>query len=88
MHAAGELGCTERTLYRDLVVLQEVGVPVYQEREGKRLRWRLVDGPKRRLSVTLSFAETLALTAGRDLLAGLAGTFFHEAAISALEKVD
>jgi hypothetical protein len=38
--------------------------------------------------VTLSFAETLALTAGRDLLAGLAGTFFHEAAISALEKVD
>ena len=29
----------------------------------------------------------LALTAGRDLLAGLAGTFFHEAAISALEKI-
>ena len=86
-HAAGELGCTERTVYRDLVVLQEIGVPVYQEREGKRLRWRLVDGPKRRLSVTLSFAETLALTAGRDLLAGLAGTFFHEAAISALEKI-
>ncbi len=84
---AADLGCTERTVYRDLVVLQEVGVPVYQEREGKRLRWRLVDGPKRRLSVTLSFAETLALTAGRDLLAGLAGTFFHEAAISALEKI-
>jgi predicted DNA-binding transcriptional regulator YafY len=86
-HAAGELGCTERTVYRDLVVLQEIGVPVYQEREGKRLRWRLVDGPRRLLSVTLSFAETLALTAGRDLLAGLAGTFFHEAAISALEKI-
>jgi len=44
--AAGQLGCTERTLYRDLAVLQEIGVPVYQEREGKRLRWRLVDGPK------------------------------------------
>ena len=37
--------------------------------------------------MTLSFSETLALTAGRDLLAGLAGTFFHEAAISALEKI-
>ena len=85
--AAGQLGCTERTLYRDLAVLQEIGVPVYQEREGKRLRWRLVDGPKRRLSVTLSFAETLALTTGRDLLAELAGTFFHEAAISAIEKI-
>jgi predicted DNA-binding transcriptional regulator YafY len=86
-HAAGELGCTERTVYRDLVVLQEIGVPVYQEREGKRKRWRLIDGPRRRLSVTLRFAETLALTTGRDLLAGLAGTFFHEAAISALEKI-
>jgi predicted DNA-binding transcriptional regulator YafY len=47
----------------------------------------LVEGPKRRLSVTLNFAEMLALTTGRDLLAGLSGTFFHEAAISALEKV-
>ena len=34
------------------------------------MRWRLVEGPKRRLSVTLNFAEMLALTTGRDLLAG------------------
>ncbi len=61
---ASDLGCTERTVYRDLVVLQEIGVPVYQEREGKRLRWRLVDGPRRRLSVTLSFADEPALSVG------------------------
>jgi HTH domain len=52
---AADMGCTERTVYRDLVVLQEIGVPVYQEREGKRKRWRMVDGPRRRLSLTLSF---------------------------------
>jgi predicted DNA-binding transcriptional regulator YafY len=86
-HAAAELGCSRRTVYRDFLVLSETGVPLYQEPEGRRVRWRLVEGPKRRLSITLSFSEMLALTAGRDLLAGLAGTFFHEAAISALEKV-
>lgn len=86
-HAAAELGCSRRTVYRDFLVLSETGVPLYQEPEGRRVRWRLVDGPKRRLSITLSFSEMLALTAGRDLLAGLTGTFFHEAAISALEKI-
>lgn len=86
-HAAAELGCSRRTVYRDFLVLSETGVPLYQEPEGRRVRWRLVEGPKRRLSITLSFSEMLALTAGRDLLAGLVGTFFHEAAISALEKV-
>ncbi len=85
--AAAELGCSRRTIYRDFLVLSETGVPIYPEAEGRRVRWRLVDGPKRRLSITLSFSEMLALTAGRDLLAGLTGTFFHEAAITALEKI-
>lgn len=85
--AALELGCTRRTVYRDFEILQEIGVPLYAEADGKRTRWRLVAGPKRRLAVTLTFSEMLALTAGRDLLAGLAGTFFHEAAITALEKI-
>ena len=86
-YAAAELGCSRRTIYRDFLVLSETGVPIYPEAEGRRVCWRLVDGPKRRLSITLSFSEMLALTAGRDLLAGLTGTFFHEAAITALEKI-
>jgi predicted DNA-binding transcriptional regulator YafY len=68
--AAAELGCDRRTVYRDFTVLEEAGFPLYQEPEGRRMRWRLVEGPKRRLSVTLNFAEMLALTTGRDLLAG------------------
>jgi predicted DNA-binding transcriptional regulator YafY len=85
--AAKELGFTPRTVYRDLAVLERVGIPIYQERTGVRARWRVVDGYHRRIPISLSFSETLALAAGRDLLAGLAGTLFHESAISALEKV-
>ena len=84
---AEELGATRRTVYRDLQVLERVGVPIYQDRVGARSRWRVVEGYQRHLSLTLSFSETLALATGRDLLAGLSGTLFHEAAVSALEKI-
>jgi predicted DNA-binding transcriptional regulator YafY len=85
--AARELGYTTRTIYRDLAVLQRMGVPLYQESQGARARWRVVDGYRRRLSLSFSFAELIALFAGRELLAGLSGTFLHGAAISAIEKV-
>ncbi|MCL2722922.1 MAG: WYL domain-containing protein [Polyangiaceae bacterium] len=85
--AARELGCTTRTIYRDLAVLESTGVPLYQDPDDAQKRWRIMEGHKRRLSLTLTFAEMLALSTGRDLLAGLAGTVFHEAAISALEKI-
>ncbi|MBI3183287.1 MAG: WYL domain-containing protein [Myxococcales bacterium] len=84
---AERLGYTARTVYRDLLVLERVGVPIYREAQGRRARWRVVEGYSRKLSLTLSFPEMLALTAGRELLAGLSGTLFHEAAISGLEKI-
>ena len=85
--AAKELGCDRKTIYRDFHVLEEIGVPLYQEGDGPRARWKVVDGPRRKLALTLSWSEVLALTAGRDLLGGLAGTFFHDAAVTALDKV-
>lgn len=84
---ARELGYTVRTVYRDLTVLQNVGVPLYQERSGARARWRLVDGYRRTLKLTLTLSEMLALTTGRELLSGTSGSMFHEAAITALEKI-
>lgn len=84
---AAELGYTRRTVYRDLDVLQRVGVPLYQDTIGARARWRVTEGYKQRLTLTLSWSEMLALTAGRGLLAGLSGTLFHESAVTALEKV-
>ncbi len=85
--AARVLDCSRRTVYRDFHVLERIGVPLYQDESRERVRWRLVDGYRHRLTLSLSFSEMLALTAGRELLAGLAGTLFHEAAVSALEKV-
>jgi len=84
---ARELGWTPRTVYRDLSVLERVGVPIYPERRGSRSRWRVVEGFRRRLSITLSWPEMVALTAGRGLLAGASGSFFHESAIAALDKI-
>ncbi len=85
--AASRLGCTVRTVYRDLGVLERMGVPLYQEREGARPRWRLADGYRRRVNLSLSWSEMLALSAGGGLLSGLAGTLFHESALTALEKL-
>ncbi len=61
-------------------------MPLYQEEPAPIAQVR------RRRSETqavtdVSWSEMLALTTGRELLAGLSGTFFHEAAITALEKI-
>lgn len=81
---AEELGYTVRTLYRDLQVLERVGVPIYQERRGQKARWRVMEGYRRRLSITLSWPELLATLLGRKLLETLP---LREAAQSALGKL-
>ncbi|HZA51563.1 MAG TPA: HTH domain-containing protein [Myxococcaceae bacterium] len=85
---ARELGSTPRTVYRDLSVLERIGVPIYQERPGTRARWRVMERYRsRRFSVTLSWPEMLALSAARDLVGGASGSFFHGFAVSALDKI-
>jgi len=42
--AARELGCTVRTIGRDLHVLQEAGFPIYDERAGRRGLWQVDEG--------------------------------------------
>lgn len=85
--AAEELGRGRRTVYRDFEVLQSSGVPLVVEREGKRARWRMMEGYRHRLQLSLTWSEVLALSTGSELMAGLAGTVFHESAVSALEKI-
>src|SRR5437763_5776869 len=58
---AAELGYTVRTVYRDLQVLERIGVPIYQEKTGRKARWRVVEGYRRKLSITLSWPEMVAL---------------------------
>src|ERR1700693_479226 len=83
---AEELGYTVRTVYRDLQVLERVGVPIYQERRGRHARWRVMEGYRRRLSMTLSWPEMMALVLGRKLLAKLSAAPLADAAASAVAK--
>jgi proteasome accessory factor B len=85
--AASQLECTTRTVYRDLQVLERVGVPIYQERQGRHARWRVVDGYRRRLSITLSWPEMVALMFARTLVAPLGSTPLGAAAESAVQKI-
>ena len=85
--AARELECTTRTIYRDLEGLQRTGFPLVQEQNGKQVRWRLMDGYKRQLSVQLSAQEAVALVAGERFLAAMEGSAFHHGARSAVAKV-
>jgi predicted DNA-binding transcriptional regulator YafY len=80
--AADELNTGRRT-----VVLQGEGIPLEVERDGKRARWRMMEGYRHRLHIPLTWSEVLALSTGSRLMAGLAGTLFHESAVTALEKI-
>jgi len=85
--AAGELGTLRRTVYRDFRVLEDAGYPLTSERDGRRARWRMMEGYRHRLQLSLSWSELVALMTARRALAGLAGTLLHDGAASALEKI-
>jgi predicted DNA-binding transcriptional regulator YafY len=85
--APDELGCTERTVYRDLESLERVGVPLYQVKHGRTQRWKLVDGYSRNLNVSFTVQEAMALIAGERLLSAMQGSVFDHAARNAVAKV-
>lgn len=85
--ASAELGTGRRTVYRDFRVLEDAGIPLTTEMDGRRARWRMMPGFRHRLQLSLTWSEMLALSTGSRLMEGLAGTLFHEGAISALEKI-
>ena len=84
---ARELGANVRTLYRDLGVLEAVGVPLVRESSGRTARWRVVDGYRPHLSVSLSPPEQLSLALGSKLLAGLDGPL-GQAPASVVAKIE
>jgi predicted DNA-binding transcriptional regulator YafY len=85
--AAGQLGTLRRTVYRDLRVLEDAGFPLTSARDGRRARWRILQGYRHRLQLSLTWSELLALMAAGQAVSGLAGTMFHEGAASALDKI-
>jgi len=85
--AAEQLGAQRRTVYRDFRVLEDAGFPLTSALDGRRARWRILEGYRHRLQLSLTWGELLGLLTARLTAGGLAGTLLHDGAQSALEKV-
>jgi predicted DNA-binding transcriptional regulator YafY len=83
---AEEIGCTRRTVYRDLEALGFAGFPLTSERRDTRTYYRFID-TYRLGDVPFTADEVLALAFGEDLLRTLEGTVFHDSIRSALAKI-
>jgi len=83
---AAEIGCTRRTVYRDLDALAFAGFPLTSERRDGRTYYRFID-TYRLGDVPFTADEVLALAFGEDLLRTLEGTVFHDSIRSALAKI-
>ena len=83
---AAELGVTVRTLYRDLAVLHEVGYPLVTERDGREVRWRLME-PRRPAVGRLAEDELVALAAGAVLVGAYLPDRFGDAYRAALARL-
>jgi predicted DNA-binding transcriptional regulator YafY len=83
---AEEVGCTRRTVYRDLAALELAGFPLTSGRRDGRTYYRFID-TYRLGDVPFTADEVLALAFGEDLLRTLEGTVFHDSIRSALAKI-
>ena len=86
--AARQLGCTVRTVWRDLSLLHEAGFPIYDERDGRRGIWRVERAVLDHLPMPLSLPEIVALLASRQALRGAGGGPFAPALASAFGKIE
>ncbi|MCA9054407.1 MAG: transcriptional regulator, partial [Planctomycetaceae bacterium] len=84
---AAEFGVGDKTIRRDLSLLQDLGFPV-EAAEGShgRNHWKL-DGETGLPDLRFDISEVLALYLGRTLLQPLAGTVVWESAQTALTKI-
>src|SRR5881296_3060435 len=87
--AAGDLGCTVRTIWRDLGVLQKAGFPLYTDRaaDGYKSVWRVREEFKRSLPLKMTLGELAALVMSRELIAPLGASVLGPAATAAFDKI-
>lgn len=84
---AYEEDCSPRTIYRDLVALQEAGFPIYSEKEDQKTIWRFVDGYKHYIPIPFEINELVALYYGRGMFEVLKGTAFYDSLESLAKKI-
>jgi proteasome accessory factor B len=87
--AARELAVTIRTIWRDLLVLQDAGFPLTTDRaaDGNRSVWRVTENFKRALPLKLTLGELVALLMSRDLLTPLGVSVLGPEVASAFDKI-
>jgi predicted DNA-binding transcriptional regulator YafY len=79
---------TTRTIWRDIVALQEAGFPLIDQKPDGRTRWKLLPGGLQGLQNSgLSMSELASLYFSRALVQCLVGTAFQDDARSAMDKV-
>ncbi|MFQ5792402.1 MAG: helix-turn-helix transcriptional regulator [Acidobacteriota bacterium] len=82
-----KLGCSRRTVMRDLLGLQKAGIPIFDERHGREKRWKFVEGFKNRIPPPFSLAELMALYFARSLCRPLSGTPLTDSLERAFKKI-
>lgn len=85
---ARDLEVDERTIQRDIALLQELGFPIdYDEDDYNKRLWKLPHNFFSTGPLVLGLTEALSLHLAEDLLAPLAGTLFHDGLTHVIEKV-
>lgn len=85
---AERLGCTPRTVYRDLEALQAGGFPITTDTRDNRSYWRVLNAGRHRVPLAISIPELMALYFGQDMLKTYRGTVFYDAIGSLLSKIN
>jgi len=85
---AEELGCSRRTVQRDISILRAAGFPIEHEARdyGKRV-WKVSRDFLRTGELVLSVTEMVSLFLSRQLLAPLVGTAFGDGFASTIGKI-
>jgi predicted DNA-binding transcriptional regulator YafY len=81
------LGCTTRTVYRDLEALQAGGFPITTELRENRSYWFILNAHRQQVPLAFSIPELMALYFGKDMLRTYRGTVFYDAIESLLSKI-
>lgn len=86
---ARDFGVTERTVWRDVAALQEVGFPLVDEKRDRTTYWRMLAMPLKALNdAGLSVTEACSLYLSRALLVGFTGTPFEPGLAAIIRKID
>lgn len=84
---AEQLGAPPRAVYRDLQILQELRVPLYQDKSGRESFWKVDPDYRSKLSIPFTLTELLSLYLSQDSIRPLQGTLLHDSLESLFDKV-